>query len=477
MPELDGYGVSAPATKVLRREGHALFHVVEGVQPYAFLPDSYDVIELPPDLVGPMRALEAGQRVAHSGRTGDRLRALLGYIDGQCHAASPPPLDLLGVYLVVSQHCPLRCSYCYAEFGRYGRLVRHKMDFETARRAVDLLYEMNPTPEYVQFFGGEPALNQTLIVQVVEYLERRFEAGKIAALPAFSMVSSLSVPLRPELVSAIRRTNFALVVSLDGPEDVNDAFRVDTRGRGTHARVSQGLHALNDMGLRPSIEATYTARHLNRVTPSEIYEYLHGAFGYHTLFVKPVLLAPGDPQRIDDQELWYDLQDRAIAMLVDRMAGRDPIYAGDLEHLVNTYVEQRLFQPNFYMCPDASGVAQITVHTNGDVYPDYIVINAPEHHMGNVHELDPGGLNRLRSVYRQFNKDRGPCRSCWARHFCGVPLSAETVAGHVYGYVDYGKCDLRRRSVDRFLKAVIQVERDPVRARAFNANLRCWHCR
>ena len=68
--------------------------------------------------------------------------------------------------LNVTQNCNLRCKYCF-ENALENYENRQKMDFETAKKAVDVfldLLEKNGKSEgNIRFFGGEPLLDFSLM--------------------------------------------------------------------------------------------------------------------------------------------------------------------------------------------------------------------------------------------------------------------------------------------------------------------------
>ena len=73
-----------------------------------------------------------------------------------------------GLTLMVSQECNLKCKYCYGDGGEYCN--RGKMDFSTAKKAINYLIKIAPTNKIgICFFGGEPLMNLKLIKDVLNY--------------------------------------------------------------------------------------------------------------------------------------------------------------------------------------------------------------------------------------------------------------------------------------------------------------------
>ena len=90
------------------------------------------------------------------------------------------------VMLIVTENCPLRCTYCYETF---KNINKRTMSFETAKQIVD--FEMTVDDNYeevvIDFFGGEPFVNFRLIEQIYVNIlvrEYRCSGGTDTANPA-----------------------------------------------------------------------------------------------------------------------------------------------------------------------------------------------------------------------------------------------------------------------------------------------------
>ena len=76
--------------------------------------------------------------------------------------------------LNIAHDCNLRCKYCFASTGDFGK-GRKLMSYETGKHAIDFLLENSgdrPNLE-LDFFGGEPLMNFGVVKQIVEYARSR----------------------------------------------------------------------------------------------------------------------------------------------------------------------------------------------------------------------------------------------------------------------------------------------------------------
>lgn len=137
--------------------------------------------------------------------------------------------------------CDIDCSYCYM-FNQADRTFTRmppRMALPTALRLLDRICDYHPRGEAEPFsivlHGGEPMLwPEAGFAGLLSQIAQRREQGW-----------RLDVAVQTNLVQAIPRGLLALFrehrvslgISLDGPREVNDATRVDKRGRGTYERV------------------------------------------------------------------------------------------------------------------------------------------------------------------------------------------------------------------------------------------------
>lgn len=127
--------------------------------------------------------------------------------------------------LGVTDDCMLRCDYCvfgehYEEFRNHG--VR-RMSLDTARRAVAEFLGHSVDDPAIGFYGGEPLLEFGLIKEVVQFGEQRAaELGK----RVFWNISTNAVILDREKRRFLCEHRFLVSISLDGPKELNDRYRV-----------------------------------------------------------------------------------------------------------------------------------------------------------------------------------------------------------------------------------------------------------
>lgn len=166
--------------------------------------------------------------------------------------------------------CNLDCAYCYyldkaAIYG--GREPR--MDFDLLERYIQQYIE-GTDADTVTFVwhGGEPLMaGYDWFVRAME-LQQRYAAGKRIV----NTLQTNGTLVDERWCDLFRANNFLIGVSLDGPQDIHDAFRRNRRGEGTFDRVMETVDMMRRHGVEYNILATVNARSAGR--GAEVYRFL-----------------------------------------------------------------------------------------------------------------------------------------------------------------------------------------------------------
>lgn len=148
------------------------------------------------------------------------------------------------VVLEATRDCNMRCRYCTYS-GRQPTRRTHSnqsMPSETALAAVDWLAARSSDCDHVSvsFFGGEPLLALPLLERTVEHA-RQALAGK----PIVFSVTTNGTLLTPEVAEFLVANDFTTLVSVDGPRETHDRWRVFAdSGRGTFDAVMRRIEDL-----------------------------------------------------------------------------------------------------------------------------------------------------------------------------------------------------------------------------------------
>lgn len=176
--------------------------------------------------------------------------------------------------------CNLDCKYCFylekeSLYPQMGPQVeRWAMRDEVLESYIRQFIESHDTPQ-VNFAwqGGEPTLLGVDYFRRVVELEKRYANGKRIA----NAFQTNGVLLNDEWGEFFRENEFLIGVSIDGPRELHDAYRVDKGGQPTFDRVVRGIETLRRHNVK--FNTLTTVHRANADYPLEVYRFLkaHGS--------------------------------------------------------------------------------------------------------------------------------------------------------------------------------------------------------
>ncbi|MFZ5998256.1 MAG: geopeptide radical SAM maturase [Nitrospirota bacterium] len=160
----------------------------------------------------------------------------------------------LDITVVLNLDCNLACTYCF-EGKRKGRFFLSR---ETANRIVDFIKNRDFTDKKeikVTFYGGEPLLSTELIAYISEELKSFAESKGLDY--RFSLVTNGTL-LTAKMVDRLLPLGLhGAKITLDGPQELHDAFRPFTSGSGSFDAIIDNIKAVNGK-VRIQIGGNYT---------------------------------------------------------------------------------------------------------------------------------------------------------------------------------------------------------------------------
>ncbi len=181
-------------------------------------------------------------------------------------------MRLKRLLLSVTSSCNLRCGYCYI-FSLKEPPTPLTMTADTIRRVIERIYRLyHGGVEFVQFFGGEPALALPQIAMAIEECER-LSRGYGLIPPRYGMVTSLSL-LDRAICRLLKERAVELTVSLDGPKPIHNTLRRLQSNSGSYSQVTANIERLKAESIAFNIECTFTALHIEQgYTVAELIEF------------------------------------------------------------------------------------------------------------------------------------------------------------------------------------------------------------
>jgi uncharacterized protein len=351
-------------------------------------------------------------------------------------ASAPPAFHLLAK--PSGSTCNIDCAYCFflSKEALYPD-EKQRMSDATLELYIRQLLESHRTPEVtVAWQGGEPTLMK------LDFFKRALELVDKHRQPHQKVQHTFQTngTLLDDAWCAFFKDNGFLVgLSVDGPREMHDAYRVDRRGRGTFDRVMAGWHQLRRHGVDFNVLCTVNAA--NQRHGREVYRFFRDTLKAEWVqFIPIVERASQDTVAIANlgwskaghkRPLYTQSGDR----VTDRSVGGEQ-YGRFLVDVFEEWVRHdvgRVFVQLFDVTLEAYfGRHLLCVHAptcgygpamepNGDLYScDHFV--EPRFLLGNIHETHMRELVAS-PEQRKFGNDKrdtltGQCRSCEVRTLC-----------------------------------------------------------
>ncbi|MBM7689866.1 hypothetical protein BCR24_13320 [Enterococcus ureilyticus] len=321
--------------------------------------------------------------------------------------------------LHMTNDCNLRCTYCYANGGNYHS-DRTFLKRDILDDTLELFYSSFQNIQYIQFFGGEPLLNISMIEYTCKKVEEYCKFREIKT--QFGVVTNGTI-MTKKFIDLVKKYNIAVTVSYDGEPKVNDIMRFDKHGRGTSKRILKNISKLNQYTNQPStIEVTYNQNHVeNDVSIQDVVDhiseevpnaYIHlvpaGATDEEDYGVKDLSIFPENLNNLVEKHLVNNPKERdlpASYSLVDRI----------VKGLING-------PQNIPLICDA-GLGTISVSVNGDVYPCFMFTDQEKMKYGNIYSpnlFKSEAFNSLQSKIHSFSikNNNKKCKDCFIKNLC-----------------------------------------------------------
>ncbi len=290
----------------------------------------------------------------------------------------------------VSNICNLRCKYCYASCGNYGR-ENNFMTKDTVDNIISELVKSVKKIKTVYFFGGEPTLNPEIIEYIVNKLNESYKISD------YRVVTNATV-VNEKLINLFIDNNFKVYISIDGPKEINTYLRGDY-----FDRLIATINKLKNSSIGEKLEliCTYTKYHQENIEFENLvkfYENLGVKYSISDVITNDKSLKIiKTKQDILNQEMNY------IDLSLERL------YNNSLNVGISVYVRniiEALVLKNKTDCfckELKSGYSRVYDY-NGDVYPCIRLI---------------GKYKSDDLIVEKCNtKTNKQCSTCWAKNIC-----------------------------------------------------------
>ena len=226
--------------------------------------------------------------------------------------------------------------------------------------------------------GGEPTiLGLDYFRRVVELQRKHCPAGKHVA----NSIQTNGVLLTDEWCRFFAAEKFGVGLSLDGPQDLHDAYRVTKDQRASHRQVMQGYRLLRRHDIPVDLLCVVHAQNVQH--PLEVYRFFKEIGAQYLSFIPLVEPRPGSDGGVSERTVPAEAFGTFLCAIFDEWVRHDmgriivQIFEEAARPAYGLGHSLCIFRPT---CGDVP-----VIEHNGDFYQcDHFV--TPEHRLGNIRD-------------------------------------------------------------------------------------------
>lgn len=366
--------------------------------------------------------------------------------------------------LQVTQSCNFRCSYCRYTLSDNTRSHSDKeMTWEVAKKAIDFFAARvrDTINVNVAFYGGEPLLRYDFIKKCIEYSKLQLEGKSLT----FSLTTNASL-LNEEMMNYFTINNVNILVSIDGPREINDYNRKFAKnGRGTFDVVFTNLSKLltvnpdfsKSIGINAVIDPKCKYSDYEEFLTNEIFDNLN--------IMTPIVEAPSyqsiffSKEFIEKQnyDKYLSLKTYAVSKNYSSISPMANQYIMMLQRtLDNLSSKARFSQVMSHGGPCIPGYKRLFVDINGIFYPCEKVSETID--CMKIGDLDNGfDLSSIKNMLNISSVTEDKCKKCWALRYCDICIRVAVDSKGINRDAILKQCNNIKYNIEQCFRDIIAI--------------------
>jgi len=315
--------------------------------------------------------------------------------------------------------CNLNCTYCFylGKSDLFRERTVHRMSPEIQEELIRQVMQQSGESVSLAWQGGEPTLMGLNFYQRAIDLEMKYGHGQMVG----NGLQTNGLLLNMDWAKFLKKYDWLVGLSLDGPAFIHDHYRHDKAGKETHQRVEEHAKMLLEEGVAVNAMSCVTSYSVKY--PEELYNYYKNLGLNFMQFIPVVETDKNDPDKAADfsvtaEEYGHFLNKLFDLWLADFEGGQPTTSVRHFESVFYSYAG--LPAPECTMMKECG--PYVVIEHNGNVYScDFFV--EPKWKLGNI--MQGRIINMLNSKKQHdfgLAKTQLPreCRQCnWLRKCYG----------------------------------------------------------
>lgn len=328
----------------------------------------------------------------------------------------PHSSELSLLILDTTSRCNLSCKYCFVSAEQEGT----DMTLEIALSAISLALDYPNCSDTltIEFSGGEPLLNYDLIEELIP------KAKTLALEKSKSVnftIQTNGTLLTEEIALFLKENDVEIGISMDGTKEEQNKYRVFNDGSGSYDIIKRNICKIKseccDASILSVVSSAKQYDSIIRLATENDIKYIR------TNIVMPIGRAEINSDFESNESKLSDIADKFLCVSHDVLSGEDTVNDATLRFYLWNLL---LWQPHMcFRSPCGAGKNQISVTSNGDIYPCQEWRNIHDIPIGNVMSEIPlksilENSDRVKSIQEKDTKKTELCHECDWKMFCGI---------------------------------------------------------
>lgn len=286
------------------------------------------------------------------------------------------------ITILLTTKCNASCVYCYEKENYWidiPTVINRKESIKICKNLVEKYDEIKT----VSFFGGEPLINFKELKYITCTLNKFIKVNR------FEIITN-GMLFNDEIISFLKKFNFKINISLDGPEEIHNKLRLGTN----YSKILKNINKLKSLKMDNQIylNCTFTKYHECVSSKEEIDTYFKDLGFYYTINYENELEKYNSTLHNKYEEI-----DDTLERLYRNNCENISIY---VKSFFDALIHRKYFS---CFCPELLNNVTETFLTNGTNVPCLSLMKFKDDE----------------DLIKKINfKELEPCKSCWAKKIC-----------------------------------------------------------
>jgi len=313
--------------------------------------------------------------------------------------------------------CNLDCHYCY--YLEKERLYPGDESFRMPHEILEeyIIQHIDASPEKVIRFswhGGEPTILGLDYFRGIVALQRKHQPPDRRIVNGIQTNGTL---LDEDWCRFLAKERFAVGLSLDGPREMHDRFRVNKDGKPTHEQTMRGYRLLQKHGVYTEFLCVVNAHNVQY--PLQVYRFFKQINAQYITFLPMVESQPVTENGVSQISVPAEAWGTFLCTVFDEWREQD---IGKVKVQIFEEATRTAFNQEHSLCIFRQTCGDIpVVEHNGDFYSCDHYVNA-EHLLGNITRTPLVELleSPAQGAFGRAKLETLPryCRECEVRSMC-----------------------------------------------------------